>query len=333
MFELVQLIIEMSKEDSSIESVISNLLWFSYLPIVLMTALVFYFRRSQLLSLFGDWNNFEISIHFQKDNHYKILIKFIYSSYSLIFVSLLMSVVVIMWSQPGASYLLSHYQILRDSLTFPGVATFHLATVVVSSIFLSLSDLVPAWTFYHAGLALQSFIGEIEKLIIVDKTRPITLQECVGIRHIQERYEVLSRLIDRANKMFGPWIVFEKAWAFFMISALLYIVLSKIKDPDWTMMIAYAIILLMYSFRFATCTLMAAHVYKCARRLRVVLSIALSQEVMNAEETNRASQFLRRMRENPLAARPLNLYNITPSLLFTFYSFAISYVVILLRIQ
>jgi len=243
-----------------------------------------------------------------------------------------------MFNRPEASYLLSHYQILKESITFPGVVTFHLVSFFFMYVFLVLCELVPAWTFYHAGLALQSFVKEIEQLININNSNKkrvdngITKSGC-EIRNIQLRYEVLSRLTDRANKLFGPWMVFEKAWSFFLISALLYIVLSKInKEPDFATL-AYAVGMVIFSFRLVTCTLMAAHVYKCARRLRVVLSIALSREVMNPEETNRAAQFLRRMRENPLGARPLNLYDITPSLLFTFYSFAISYVFILLRIQ
>lgn len=59
--------------------------------------------------------------------------------------------------------------------------------------------------------------------------------------------------------------------------------------------------------------------------------LSLHYHLLTEEEIEIASAFLLRIQEEPIVARPLNLYDVTPRILLTMASLVFSYVIVLLQ--
>lgn len=332
-FLLYQLIKEASKKDNSFHSIIPNLMWFCNYPLDLTTAFGFLSLRRDLLSFFEDWSRLEKQLLFVPQHCIKTskkIYRFAYAAYVIHTTVVATGAVFIMLNRLEASYLLSHYATLRDAVTVPGVIIFHTTSIIIGGLLVTMSDLVPAWTFYHAGIALQSLALEVEQFF----TKPFALLEknCTGlvIRQVLRRYETVVRLTERANDLFSLWIAVGHVALFFMICALAYTVMSRIKNAEFEVFL-YAMGLVFFIVRLAAPILMTSYVGSSYIRLKVVLSMALTNDTLDREDRHRMKALLCRVKESPLAARPFNLYEISRSTLLTMTSLIVSYVIILLQ--
>jgi len=68
-----------------------------------------------------------------------------------------------MYKTPDASFFLSHYPTLRETLTIPVVFTIHIITHNLVWIMFSLLDLVPGIVFYCAGKHIQSIEQQLKE--------------------------------------------------------------------------------------------------------------------------------------------------------------------------
>jgi hypothetical protein len=239
--------------------------------------------------------------------------------------------------RPEASYLLSYYKIIRDSFGFSVKTSFHSISIVTTFILLSLSDAVPGFIFYHAGLILQSFEIEIQHEFIdlnqnnkILSTASSSFQ--IKIHDISSRYELLSKLVQRANRLFGILMIYNHATMLFMISALFYSTLFQLKmSPKESA--NYFIGTVTFVYLLVVGHLLADKLCSASAQLRLSVSSLLSQHTihMNKHEFDVASSFLGHLQTNQLAARPLNLYSVTAYNLLSFSSLIISYVIVLLQ--
>lgn len=326
-FFLYQLELEVVNTESTTQSILPYLMWFCNYPLYLTSAFTFLTRRKELLILFRDWMQMEQqllhppAVNNQQRKDYRRLYFCVYALYACHGISTLSGTASILITQPDAPFLLSHYRIIRETLTLPGTMVLQLITFVIGWIFVLLADLVPAWTFYHAGLALQSIENHIEVL------RPSSIQR------IRFHYEMVSRLVEKVNQIFGGLIVLDHMTLFSMICALLYNILKTFRDPNADT-VRFSIGFVFFVLRLTVPILMASHLHTSSFKLRAALSAAITNEaiVMNSEESShRSILLLNWMNQNPLAARPLNLYNIHPTILMTMTSLVISYVIVLLQ--
>ena len=89
---------------------------------------------------------------------------------------------------------------------------------------------------------------------------------------------------------------------------------------------------MIFVIRLLVSILWAAHLDTSSDYFKMTVSNVLSREDQkNSEDGKHCEIFLLRVRENPLAAEPLNLYRTKPSLLLTLANLIITYVVILLQ--
>lgn len=320
MFEMVQLVLEIIKPTSNIHTVIPNLIWFCNFPSAIATAVVFIFQNEDMLSFFAHWKQLELQLDISpKIVNFKRLYYFVYASYGIISIDLMIAIYLIMRNKMEASYLLSHYPIVRDHLPDHAVLFFHLTSGSILWFFVILSDLVPAWTFYHASLAIRSLSLAVEK-------RP----SGSGIQQIRFLYDMSSGLIERANNLFSWLMIIDHVVLFFMICAQFYTVCSSFRQADWATC-AYFSGAVIFSLRLLTSISMASRLHSSYDRLKLEVSIAMTSEKMNRDDCRRFKLFLIRMKASPLAARPLHLYKIKPSTLTTIISLTLTYTIVLLQ--
>ena len=320
LFQLVQLWLEIIKTSSNNYTVIPNLIWFCNFPCAIATAVVFFSRSQDILAFFVRWNQLELQLEMEpKRSSFRKLYYFVYGSYAFISIDLIIAICAIMWNRMDASYLLSHYQIFRDNFPEFVIMFFHLASAISMWFFVILSDLVPAWTFYHASLALHSLTLKVEQ-------RP---GGC-GILQLRYLYDMVSGLVERANDLFSWLMIVDHAGLFFMICAQCYTVCSSFREMNWSTW-GYFSGAFIFSFRLLTSIAMASKLHSSYDRMKLAVCIALTSEKISRDDCRRLKLFLIRMKANALAARPLQMYKITPSTLTTIISLTLTYTIVLLQ--
>jgi len=318
----------MLKEQSSVQSITPNILWFCNYPLNVTVFFRFLSRRKEFLSFFEDFAALEQENPVESSNikrYYRRVYRNVYIIYVLQNVGLIAVVGVIMFSELDASYLLSYYPILRETLTIPAIVTFHWISVAIWSFHLTLSNLVPAWTFYHCGIKLESLAFEVE--LYSSKSNSF------NIKMIQNRFENVCRLTERANRLFGSLIVVDHLSTLFMTCVLSYTVLSRIGRADIGCVVNLVdfIALIFFIVRFTIPVMMMTHLRTGFDRLRKAIVGVFVNNDSNPEILKQAFIFLTKIKESQSAARPLNLYDITPSTLLSFASLTVSYVIVLLQ--
>ena len=98
-------------------------------------------------AFFEDWRQFEnrvTALTAQVDcGNVKKLSYLIFLVYLVMFSSVSIVICSLIFKLPEATYLLSHYKIVRDSLGFSVTTAYHIITIVIGLILISLSDFVP----------------------------------------------------------------------------------------------------------------------------------------------------------------------------------------------
>jgi len=283
----------------------------------------FLYHREKLVSYYQEWAVLEREIFHQPNSvkrTYRRVYRNVYAIYLCQSVALTFVVGIIAINKLEASYLLSFYPTLRETLTIPVILTYHLTTVSVGSVHFALADLVPAWTFYHSGIMLESLAFQIESSS--NKSSDL-------IKTIQLRFKKVCRLTERANQLFGCLLVVDHLSTLFMTCVLSYTVLSRIRGADLDV-VFYFIGLITFAGRFAIPVLMMSHLRTGFNRLKKAVVEVLDSDSC-PEKLHQATIFLTKIKESQSAARPLNLYDITPSALLSFASLTVSYVIVLLQ--
>ena len=335
-FQLIQLILEWLKKDSATYSIILNLVWFCIIPGAIAPFFTILHQRKKLLSFFKHFHQLEKQLPYlaTMKNDYQATYRLVYGINA--FACLLLGVgggIVIFWERE-ASYFLSYYAIFRDTFTTPGIMIYHLFCGTLQMVFINISVFVPGWTFYHIGLALRSLKCEVELHHYYSKANTISTEEYVVFQHIKLRFESVNRLTEKANQLFGLLMAVDYLTAVFMICTLAYAALGTLKEADWKTY-AYAAGLLLYIVRLLTSVLLTGQLHTSSQELIEAVSIDMvNYDTFCGEEYYRSAiLFLNRMNQSRLVARPLNLFDVTPSTLLSVSGLIISYVIILLQLN
>ena len=352
-FQLYQLIVGITTT-RSVHAIVPFLVWFASVPIAISIQIYFILHRHQFLSFFNDWTLYErqfssrcsraslISELKKTRSHVKWL------KISLIF-SIPIAMTVIVFKEPEAPYLLSHYQLFRDYLTLPGVAIIHFMNIIVILVLFVLSDAVPGMVFYHIGIETRIILKEFEHLFaqVNYSTLPAPIKFCNDrtsrinerkfsneIRQLIDCFETLRKLCNQSNRLFGVPIAQNHGIKFFIILDMLYSVFYEFKKGSPVLTAGlYFLVFLSNINDLARCILLKTYTYCSSEHLRVTLNSLLHQhwDLISKEDRELIQSFLCQLHTDPLAATPLSLYTITPSILLTLTSLTVTYLVILLQ--
>lgn len=365
LFELVQILRQIEKS-SSIHGIVLNFMWFVPVPIALITQMNYIFGRKAFLNFFEDWSkiekdisktNFECTICDSKSIHWMV-----YFAYAGMTIASLVALGFEIRNKPEASYVLSTYQIIRETLPLPLVGAIHLLGIFLVWILMSLGDVVPAFVFYHAALSVTCFEKDVKavfdnKFLATNEKKITSITENVNsspytitkdffqspldldtpIQLLWIRYENLSHMIGRANLLFGTSIVISHGGSILLITALLYSIFynleGALKNELTDSLITFIANLVAISFRFVVCTFMSSLLQRSVSKLRTSLNCLLGKywHQITREDRDLLRSFLSRIQSDTLVASPLGIYNITVSTLLTVLGLVLSYVIVLLQ--
>jgi len=244
-------------------------------------------------------------------------------SYALMSFGLVAGLYFLIQRQPDASFLLSSYPQMRKWFTLPVLSAIHVVLVFFSWILLSLADLVPALIFAYSARILNALNSEVERHFSVG-------DYVQGMRRTWLRYETLSQLTDKANRLIG-WLIFiDYAVKFSMLCVLIYVLCRNFFNQDSFTFLFGA---LSYIFRLVACNILASRLHSESIRFESTVSslVSLNCIHMTGQEREIIGFFLRRLEQNPLGAQVLGMIEITPKILLTMTSLIISYVIVLLQ--
>ena len=328
-FEFVQGFIEIVIKQSPVQQVVMNIVWFATFPTALWTQICFLRKRSQISALIADWGQME------KELSSLCGTRRLHSALYIIYFNLALGSVIAIGVQiyqfPEATYLISYYEVIRESLTMIGAGAFHLITISVCWILITLNDVLPTFLYSHFGCAICSLDKDLRHC-----TENID-NSCssASIRCIWSRFERLCDLLERTNQLFGSMIIISHAYCVFMISTLSYLLLRNLYSPysDPGGKISAIANVVGICFRLFGCTILAAKVDRAAIILRATLTNLLSRnwDRIPKEDRDILVVFLNRLQCDKVAACPMGLYYLTFSFLLNVSGLIVSYVIILLQ--
>ena len=352
-FELIQLIFLIG-DMPYIHAVIPNLVWFTPLVLAILTYFHYLRRRREFLIFFEDWNCLEKE--FTNSNmscvvcNSKRIHTFMYAAYIVMTIGSLVSVGFEIRNNPEAPYLISTYPSIRGAFSLFVIGSIHLLAIFLVWTLLSLSDFVPSFVHYHAALAVSWLEnnGKVDFAECFSTTRSYPIKPLKGafettrdlassIRIMWIRFESINEMINRANYLFGCFMVYVQGGAIFMITTLLYSVLFNLEDAlnlrFTSGIVVYVLNLIVVLFRFTSCVLISSQLYRSVGKFSNSLNYLLSQywDRMSKEERHLLRSFISRLQGDHLVASPLELYNITPTMLLTIFGLVVSYVIVLLQ--
>jgi hypothetical protein len=347
---------------------IMNILW-SVTPLVGFIVQEQFLRyRREFLRFFKDWRALEIEIAQLNPDcvmcQSRGMHLMMYAIHAVMTIVGLIALGLHIFNNSEAPYLISTYQIVRETIPPPLICLIHLTPVAFTFIFLIIADLVPSFTYYHAALAVTcleknvvTFCSKhVSNNIVLSlkllankqlssqdldyrKTLPeLSPYELDGYVHlIWKKYDNIDRMVNRANSLFGTFWVCSQGVILFMITALLYSVFYYLDDAlkmqSIDQILPYLLNFIGLTFRLISSTLISSHLHQRTIQFRGTLNRLLNQHWYQLRKPDREllRSFLSRLSTDHLVASPLDLYNITPSILLRVLGLVVSYVIVLLQ--
>ena len=246
---------------------------------------------------------------------------------------------------PDERFLMAFYSICRESLAISMITFLEVIKMVYFVVPIMLSDIVPTFTFYHGSLIVRGLTKQLENYSnmiaynmaqtkvasTVNHLAHLDLE--VQLKNIWSQYEVLRKLVGKANKLFGAILLVSHSAGFFAICSLTYAILSQVRTLELTSLALYIFILAYCIMRVVYPILMQDRLKQSFNQLKSTLTVFLSDHWLSLTDGERfiATTMLNRFQEGSLIASPLGLYNIERSLLLSFLSLTVSYIIILLQ--
>ena len=366
-FEMIQLVRGIESAPS-IHVMILNILWSVPLLVGFIVQEQFLRYRREFLRFFQDWRALETEIG--QLNPDCVMCKsrgmhlMMYAIHAGMTIAGLTALGLDIFNHPEAPYLISTYQIVRETIPPPLICLIHLTPIGFTLTFLVLGDLVPSFTYYHAALAVNCLEKNMVKFCSNNISNDSVLSvkslaneqlinqgidcwkrlpemppcEPDGYVHlIWKQYDNIDRMVNRANSLFGTFWVCSQGVIIFMITALLYSVFYYLDDAlrmrSVDQILPYLLNFIALTFRLISSTLISSHLYRSAIKFRVTLNHLFNQHWFQLSKPDREllRSFLLRISTDHLIASPLDLYDITPSILLTVLGLVVSYVIVLLQ--
>ena len=166
-FQFFQLMICIMKM-KTVHDIIPNLIWLSGLPLSIATQLRYLLGRRKVLEFFDAWADLEKKINIEKNCKdagpcIKRARYIIATIYTLLWAGIIIGIGYVVVEYSHSPYLMSSQKMFKDSLGIPLITFLHLFDLSLHFIVISLSDVVPAFVFYHAAWGIRTLAEELDQ--------------------------------------------------------------------------------------------------------------------------------------------------------------------------
>lgn len=211
-------------------------------------------------------------------------------------------------------------------------------TSLFSMVFFAIADLVPAFAYYHAALALDDLINDVESISSTIGSNQFTegnkrSTDLVDlIQSYWSRFGAIRQRIRKADHIFGPLIIFNHGTLFFAICGTFHDLTESLLNNTASVMPIMLLSLVTLISRLFLGVSIMMKVFSFANQLEITLADFLSTHwnTLNENEHRILSSFMSELQNSQLAVSPSSLYNIKPSIFLSMLSLMITYTIILL---
>ena len=152
----------------TVHDIIPNLIWLSGLPLSIATQLRYLLGRRKVLEFFDAWADLEKKINIEKNCKdagpcIKRARYIIATIYTLLWAGIIIGIGYVVVEYSHSPYLMSSQKMFKDSLGIPLITFLHLFDLSLHFIVISLSDVVPAFVFYHAAWGIRTLAEELDQ--------------------------------------------------------------------------------------------------------------------------------------------------------------------------
>lgn len=314
--------------------------------IILVAYSYFVFNRRKLQAFFSDWKQIEEPLDIYKGfdpskmKRTCIIIYTLYYIYTLcnLFTSIYAEVI---GNDDGSGpsdidgdLIASYYPELVSNSFYISLVKFQNAFLeFLTVVFCPLIDIAPLMVYYHAARIVDGMTSEIQ-----DDSSPSNSTKSEVVYSLWSRFEALTVMVRRTDKLFGPMVILCHGYLFTMICGLIYCFMKLTLDCRigevflsvplfflfWTIFLPIRLLLsifLVSKLEGSTAALISATALHFNKRLHR----------LEKEEQKIVRYFLDRLNQIKLAACPAGLYKIKPSINLTMLSLIVTYTIILLQ--
>ena len=332
-FQLVQVVIGLTKESEKITNVYQNVSTLIVTMIPFQFMVHSYVQQKQFVQFFKDWNIVEIQFsHCCNRERTKKVAKAIYLS-CFVGISLVLPLTLYTnLKNPDESAFFSHYEILQEKFGVYFLSLFYTISMYFISVPFLVGEFTVALFFYQAGCMIENL-----KLQLQNCSMSLSNQHTIyyliesPYRLIWERFESILHLVNRANKLFGAVMIVSQFFYVCFTCVIIYELIVRYKECTFCYLLVFDLTLSIS--KFIGCSWMISHLYLSFGELKSAVAHLLSKKwhLLSHEHRNLLSSFLIRLEKEDLAARPLNMYTVDSTNLLSLLTLHISYVIVLLE--
>lgn len=331
---LIELVVNV-QHGSSIQVIVSMMGSLSMEILAIVTQLMFLFQQNSLLKIFKQLKDFELSPAISIKPMSK---RFFYCIHLVYFFMTLLPFSMFGYTIYTKFHMISSTEGVQREQFDPIRILFgyhaqiarwmQWLSFLLTSVFGAMADFIPAFVYLHLA-ELINYLScrwrRSQKTICVrSEARKLESE----IRFMSDCYDFISTAVSHVDSLFGLIIVLNCGFNFILTCILTSLTL---KDPK--RLLLHLPNLSFYFLRIVWPIILTSKVYTEAGRLRnaVLSSHTKLSSTLLPSERRCLKTFLMQLQDKQLAACPLNLYNITPSILLTMLSLVVTYTVILMQ--
>ena len=196
-----------------------------------------------------------------------------------------------------------------------------------------LMDIVPAMVFYYAAKIVEGIKWEVKEINIknLEKAVPNTSEI---IYDLWSRFEVLSILLERADKIFGAIVIMCHAYLFSNLCGNVYFLFRDLSASNTELNPPILICYLLFpAFRFVLTLSLMCNLDRSSFELLSAVAYFTNRRAncSDKEERRMVSLFFNRLKQIQLAPCPSGYYHVKQSIFMTALNLIVTYTIILLQ--
>ena len=310
-------------------------------PLVLYVWFYFLRYRADIQTFFSDWGRMEEKFTKGFDSatikRTVIIIYSVYYTYGFLFLFVFVGIFTTSTSPISASddWIINYYPdlVLNTPYTI-FVRLIPPVSITFVTVFFPLIDILPAIVYCHAAKLVEAMRWDVRDLITNVSGNKVSKSD--HVYNLWSRFETLTFLVDRADRLFGGIIIICHGILFFCTCTIVYSLLNTIKNPSddgLNTLPLYLTCLFQYPSRllFSVCFLSKLNDSSAKLRSAVAYLSHRLERSSDKEERRIMRSFYNRLKETKLAACPSGFYKVKSSVLLTLLSLIVSYTIILLQ--
>ena len=244
-------------------------------------------------------------------------------------------------SFPSHPFFLSYYSFFHDRFNSYFITFIHAAIEYFMSFYWLLAEILFTTFYHHAGCAIEDLVSQVRHTSQLFFSRTLIYGECrvvIGsevyynvttFRQIWQRYETIVHWVNRANKLFGVFVLATQLISFISVIVDIYMGFLLFKTVPLRV-VTFLAVCILYGVQIVLIIRVLSRFRSSFVQLQSVIAGLLSDEwyLLSDEDRQLLLSFLGRLNHQDLVACSMNLFTIHPisllKILFIIFTYMVT---------